>query len=175
MHTVRVGYTPRSRNHNPSQTWVTLHRFELCFSTGHLGVKYRSWFVSRDMQPSSLSTPGPTPLLNPLGPNPSGSNISMTASGLDPRGSVSPTFPMPQRHETEPTVSSTPPFSHPLRTIHSSPEISFPQPTFLSLGSHTAGFNGQQEQDSGAGKGKDKALIETLVYPEGEIPVSLEC
>jgi len=82
---------------------------------------------------------------------------------------------MPQRHETEPTVSSTPSFSHPLRTIHSSPDISFPQPTFLSLGNHPTGPNGRQEQDSGAGKGKDKALIDTLVYPEGEIPVSLEC
>jgi hypothetical protein len=141
-----------------------------------------TWVVSCNMQPSSLNAPGPTPLqaplLNPLalGPNPSGSNVSMTTNGLNSRGSIAPSFPLPERHGTEPTVSSTPPITHPLRTIHSSPQISFPQPTFVSLGTHPAGSNVQQQQQTSAtGKDKDKANLEALVYPDGEIPVSLGC
>src|SRR5882757_4748709 len=121
------------------------------------------------MQPSSLNAPGPAPLLNPLalGPNPSGSNISTTTR------SIAPSFPLPARHGTEPIVSTTPPVVHPLRPIHSSPQISFPQPTFVSLGSHPAGSNVQQQPASTTGKDKDKALLEALTYPAGEIPVSL--
>jgi hypothetical protein len=38
-------------------------------------------------------------------------------------------------------------------------------------GSHPAGSNVQQDQNSGVAK--VKALLENLVYPDGEIPVSM--
>ena len=89
--------------------------------------------------------------------------------------SVTPTFPVPHRHGTEPSVSSTPPTMHPLRPIQSAPPFPVPQPSFQLLGSQLASPNLQQNQDSSAAKGK--ALFDSLVYPEGEIPVSVcvEC
>ena len=92
------------------------------------------------------------------------------ASGQSQR-SVTPTFPVPQRHGTEPSPSRTPPTTYPLRPIQSAPAFPIPQPSLPLPGSQISGSNLQQDQDSSAAKGK--ALIESLVYPEGEIPVSV--
>ena len=91
-------------------------------------------------------------------------------NGQESQRSVTPTFPVPQRHGTEPTVSRTPPTTYPLRPIQSAPAFPVPQPSFLLLGSQLGSSNLQQGQESSAAKGK--ALFESLVYPEGEIPVS---
>jgi hypothetical protein len=90
------------------------------------------------------------------------------ANGQGSQRSITPTFPVPQRHGTEP-VSRTPPTTYPLRPIQSAPVFPVPEPSIQLLGSHLASSNLQQEQDSNAAKGK--ALFESLVYPEGEIPV----
>ena len=92
----------------------------------------------------------------------------MTASGQESQRSITPTFPVPQRHGTEPSVSSTPPTMYPLRPIQSAPAFPSPQPPFQLLG-HLASSNLQQDSNDA----KLKALFESLVYPEGEIPVSV--
>jgi hypothetical protein len=91
-------------------------------------------------------------------------------NGQGSQRSITPTFPVPQRHGTEP-ASMTPPTTYPLRPIQSAPVFPVPQPSIQLLGNHTASFNLQQEQDINAAKGK--ALFESLVYSEGEIPVSV--
>ena len=69
-----------------------------------------------------------------------------------------------------PAVPGTPPTTYPLRPIQTAPTFPVPQPLPL-LGSHLADSNIQQDQDrSAAGV---KTLLENLVYPEGEIPVSV--
>jgi hypothetical protein len=92
------------------------------------------------------------------------------ASGQSQR-SVTPTFPVPQRHGTEPSASRTPPTTYPLRPIQSAPAFPIPQPSLQLLGSQLGSSNLQQGQNSSVAKGK--ALFESLVYPEGEIPVSV--
>ena len=77
---------------------------------------------------------------------------SMVAIGTQVTGT--PAFPMPQRHATVPVQPTTPPSLHPLRAIQSAPGIS----------SRTSFFAPAVESLRGA-----------LYYPEGEIPVSLEC
>jgi hypothetical protein len=87
-------------------------------------------------------------------------------NGQGSQRSITPTFPVPQRHGTEP-ASRTPPTTYPLRPIRSAPLFPVPQPSIQ----HPASFNLQQEQDINAAKGQ--ALFESLVYSEGEIPVSV--
>ena len=92
------------------------------------------------------------------------------ANGQESQRSITPTFPLPQRHGTEP-VARTPPTTYPLRPIQSAPIFPVPQTSLHLIGSHTASSNLQQDQDDSVVKGK--ALFESLVYPEGEIPVSV--
>jgi hypothetical protein len=93
-------------------------------------------------------------------------------NGHESQRSITPTFPMPQRHGTEPSVSRTPPTTYPLRPIQSAPLFPVPDPSLQLLGSHLASSNLQQEQESSAAK-TTQELFESLVYPEGEIPVSV--
>jgi hypothetical protein len=97
------------------------------------------------------------------------------ANGHESLRSVTPTFPVPQRHGTEPAVSGTPPTTYPLRPIQSAPAFPVPQLSLQLLGSQVGSSSLQQGQETGAEKGK--ALFDSLVYPEGEIPVSVcvEC
>jgi hypothetical protein len=92
-------------------------------------------------------------------------------NGQGSQRSITPTFPVPQRHGTEPAVPSTPPTMHPLRPIQSAPAFPVPQTSLHLIGSQLGSSNLQQDPDNGFARGK--ALFESLVYPEGEIPVSV--
>ncbi|KAI0001432.1 CNH domain-containing protein [Russula compacta] len=91
-----------------------------------------------------------------------------TANGGDRRGSPAPPFPMPQRHGTTPNEAITPPLLHPLRTVQSDSAISSRPPSSLSHLNHPAGSSEKPDYVAAA---EGRALLETLVYPEGEIPV----
>jgi hypothetical protein len=93
---------------------------------------------------------------------------------ITPARSITPTFPVPQRHGTEPTpVSGTPPTTYPLRPIQSAPVFPVPQPSLQLLGSHIGSSNLQQDKDKDKSAAMGKALFDHLVYPDGEIPVSV--
>lgn len=95
----------------------------------------------------------------------------MTAKGEKSQRSVTPTYHGPRRHGTTGMVSGIPP-TYPLRPIHSAPADPVAQPSIQLLGiSHLAGSSDLRDQNSSAEKGK--GLFESLVHPEGEIPVSV--
>ena len=77
---------------------------------------------------------------------------------------------MPERYGTEPTVSRAPSTTFPLRHIQSVPSLPDTR-SFQLPGGHLTHLASSDLQHDQAAKGK--ALFESLVYPEGEIPVSV--
>jgi hypothetical protein len=96
--------------------------------------------------------------------------LPMTAKGEKSQPSITPRYHDPRRHETTGMVSGIPP-TYPLRPIQSAPADPEAQPSIQLLGiSHLASNSDLRDRNSSAEKGKE--LFESLVYPEGEIPVS---
>ena len=98
----------------------------------------------------------------------------MTADGgdINAQGSVAPPFLVPQRHDTSPTIHTTPSLGYlhpPLRGVRSD--------SALSSHSRPASPVGESEPIVTVTVVSDtnRKLRETLVYPEGEIPVSQDC
>ncbi|KAI0300936.1 hypothetical protein BC826DRAFT_627443 [Russula brevipes] len=109
---------------------------------------------STDVQPTLPPHEGPAfpvPQTMPAAVQP------MTADIVDTRGSPVP-FPAPQRTWTMSSGPTPPPSFPPLRNIQSVPELS------------TCTHSPPTQHSDAVAKGS--ALRETLVYPEGEIPVA---
>jgi len=94
----------------------------------------------------------------------------VTPDGVDAHSSVAPPFPMPQlpqRHDTSPTVPATlsPAYLHPLRSVQSDSALSSHSRPASPAGHHEPIATVSVVSDT------NRKLHETLVYPEGEIPI----
>ncbi|KAI9512115.1 hypothetical protein F5148DRAFT_1146414 [Russula earlei] len=111
--------------------------------------------------PFPFPVPEPSPTVTQL----------MAADGGDAHNSVAPPFPVPYRHETIAAPPSSPSYLRPLRAVQSDSALSSHSSSSLSQNSPQMNEPGTPEVIYVSETSQSKKLLETLVYPEGEIPI----